>query len=434
AACDPVSTTAVVCPDCCETAFAKADNVICFIDDPVLESNRWGWTNEIVPGSYEFEIWAGAGQCDLSKGELAGYLVVDYDGGEGTVDVTYQMSPDYTLEEVHLYVGCEKYPVKDDEPTVAPGQFPYSDDPGGGTEFTFPTITIAELDCAPGPNGELYIIAHAVVCLPPDVACADFCDPPTDPPATPADDCCDTGDRPVSITFAYTGNDCNTLMHSQEEGSVNCEGITGSLPDLASVDIVADDGKGHDWTVNPGSVPGTITIASDQNDDIKYTKLGAKTFIHIFDGPAPDHELLQSVELHTSCSQPLVIGDQFGALTLTKVEHSNGEVCEVINGLPRLPFESPDQLSVLTYPNPASSYVNLQFEGLKDDVAIIQIFDALGRLIITKKVGVVNGAPVYLELGDQVKDGMYYVRVKNRDEIKAIPIVVTKANYRLRKY
>jgi len=87
-------------------------------------------------------------------------------------------------------------------------------------------------------------------------------------------------------------------------------------------------------------------------------------------------------------------------------------------------------LSLKAYPNPASQYINLEFNGLIDDNAVIQIFDALGRLIMQHKVGVVNGTPIEIELGDNVKDGMYYIRVKNNDQIKAIPIVVTKADYR----
>ncbi|MDH3650553.1 MAG: T9SS type A sorting domain-containing protein, partial [Saprospiraceae bacterium] len=89
-----------------------------------------------------------------------------------------------------------------------------------------------------------------------------------------------------------------------------------------------------------------------------------------------------------------------------------------------------DNLEIKAYPNPASRYINLEFDGLTDDNAVIQIFDALGRLIIQKKVGVVNGASIEIELADNVKDGMYYVRVKNNDQIKAIPIVVTKGEYR----
>ena len=42
-------------------------------------------------------------------------------------------------------------------------------------------------------------------------------------------------------------------------------------------------------------------------------KLRSKTFVFVYD---LDGELLQRIEFHTSCSQPLNLGDQFASLTL----------------------------------------------------------------------------------------------------------------------
>jgi len=42
-------------------------------------------------------------------------------------------------------------------------------------------------------------------------------------------------------------------------------------------------------------------------------KLKAKTFVHIYDGGG---NLLQFIEFHTSCSQPLDAGDQFGSILM----------------------------------------------------------------------------------------------------------------------
>ena len=43
------------------------------------------------------------------------------------------------------------------------------------------------------------------------------------------------------------------------------------------------------------------------------TKFKAHTWVHIFD---PANALLQTIQFHTSCSQPLNEGDIFGSLTL----------------------------------------------------------------------------------------------------------------------
>jgi hypothetical protein len=43
------------------------------------------------------------------------------------------------------------------------------------------------------------------------------------------------------------------------------------------------------------------------------TRLGGNTYVHLFDLQGNP---LQSVKFHTSCSQPLELGDQFGSLVL----------------------------------------------------------------------------------------------------------------------
>lgn len=124
----------------CETAFARDDNGDnCFIDNGF---NRWGWTiGPLSDGDYSYEVYAGAGQCDIDKGELAGTIDVRYTDGE--VTVTYNIDPSFTVEETHTYAGNEMFPTANNgRSTVAPGQ--YSVD----TNL----------------SGDIYVIAHAVVC------------------------------------------------------------------------------------------------------------------------------------------------------------------------------------------------------------------------------------------------------------------------------
>ena len=124
----------------CETAFARGDNGdTCFIGNGF---NRWGWTiGPLAEGDYSYEIYAGAGQCDIDKGALAGTVDVSYSGGE--VSVTYNIDPAYSVEETHTYAGNDMFPVGNNgKATVAPGQYTV------GTNL----------------SGEIYVIAHAVVC------------------------------------------------------------------------------------------------------------------------------------------------------------------------------------------------------------------------------------------------------------------------------
>jgi hypothetical protein len=137
-----------------ETAFAFGGNIAtCFLEDGF---NRWGWTNGIT-SDVEMPIYAGAGQCDVSKGTLVGTLKVDIEGTTATI--TYEMNDGYKLEETHLYVGSTKYvPFEKGGKvnyTVAPGQYPTIHDLTGATSDTY-TVTLPT-------TGPIYLIAHAVV-------------------------------------------------------------------------------------------------------------------------------------------------------------------------------------------------------------------------------------------------------------------------------
>ena len=58
----------------CETAFAyNEETATCFLDLEEINTNRWGWTNgpfSESEHSYQFLIYSGAAQCDISKGTL----------------------------------------------------------------------------------------------------------------------------------------------------------------------------------------------------------------------------------------------------------------------------------------------------------------------------------------------------------------------------
>lgn len=151
-----------------ETAFAfDEDQSGCFQNYSIFLDNpkRWGWTNgPYAPGTYIFKIYAGAGQCDLSKGIYVGDLTVVYSGT--SANVSYNLigtNPStnlpYTLRDVHLYVGNEEFPkiangAQAGEYTIAPGKFPYKSSGLTGSSYSF---TVNNL------SGSVYIIAHAVV-------------------------------------------------------------------------------------------------------------------------------------------------------------------------------------------------------------------------------------------------------------------------------
>jgi hypothetical protein len=124
-----------------ETAYAKGnpdDNPVCFLD---LGANNWGWVNgeegtSILPGEYTWDMWAGAAQCDTSKGTLVGTVDVTYNGED--VSVTFNIDPPYILGDTHVYAGDDQIPPGG----FSPGQYEIN---------------------SPFDGSAIYVIVHAVV-------------------------------------------------------------------------------------------------------------------------------------------------------------------------------------------------------------------------------------------------------------------------------
>lgn len=140
----------------CETAFAYCkDLASCFIDNGF---KRWGWALGPIsdPAKHICEIYAGAGQCNIVKGTNVGYI--DFDYVDGSVRVHFTAYEGYEFYEIHLYVGNEMFPTKPNgKPTVAPGQFPYKGEYPEGIDYV-------QFNLEDQFEGDIYIIAHAVVC------------------------------------------------------------------------------------------------------------------------------------------------------------------------------------------------------------------------------------------------------------------------------
>lgn len=133
-----------------------------------------------------------------------------------------------------------------------------------------------------------------------------------EPPPGP-EDCCESGNKLQQILVTYTGEGCDATMHSQKPNKVKCEGD----PFGADAHIRATDRK------NPNDTGGKIWFEGDVNVGEQFiidannagkSKLKSKTYIHVFDQTTGD--LLQTLKFHTSCSQPLFVGDQFGSIVI----------------------------------------------------------------------------------------------------------------------
>ncbi|NNF63953.1 MAG: tandem-95 repeat protein [Acidimicrobiia bacterium] len=125
---------------------------------------------------------------------------------------------------------------------------------------------------------------------------------------------CENDDKPDELTLTFTGGDCSASNNSQED-KADCEDFAEIPAGAVYIKATNKDDADYDnakvWfegTVNPGEAF-TLSAAMEAEDDF-----GSKTFIHIFS--ADGETLLQTVEIHTSCSVPLIEGEQFGSLNL----------------------------------------------------------------------------------------------------------------------
>ncbi|MCB0707061.1 MAG: T9SS type A sorting domain-containing protein [Saprospiraceae bacterium] len=176
--------------------------------------------------------------------------------------------------------------------------------------------------------------------------------------AASGSDCCENGEKPTTITVRYTGENCSATQTSQSSDKWNCSGDPAMDP---SVYIIANDDadpNDNDFVWFSGVVAiGDIYVIDAANAG--ETKLKSKTFIHIF--ASQGGSLLQSVEFHTSCSQPLSADDQYGANELIELLMADGFVCSGESGIDHIPY------NVLNGPYGPFSYTGNTLINIVDD-------------------------------------------------------------------
>ena len=234
-------------------------------------------------------------------------------------------------------------------------------------------------------------------------------------------DCCNygDGDEPSALTFVYTGSDCGATYHFQDEGKVSCNDY-GTLP--ATVYIEATKFKSSGTLYFSGTVDlNEQWTATDDNGDF-----GGTLFIKVYD--TPGGTLLQKVSFHTSCSQPLVVGNQFGAHNLVGIEFGNDASCGVVSqaqGIWTRSFKPGIEAKVS--PNPFAGEMLLEiFSGVEMGHLRVRIYNSQG---VTYELLEIEEASQFEEFvidGNKLPDGVYYIHIQTDTEIKQINVVKTR--------
>ncbi len=140
----------------------------------------------------------------------------------------------------------------------------------------------------------------------------------------------ETGEAPRLLTFRYNGLGCGAMDHHQDPGKVQCSGDPGSAP-VVYVTATGDDNRYY--LINREvSLDGTFSVDAARVGD---GKLKNTTRVYLKDAGG---QVLQTVELHTSGSQPLGPGDRYAGLDLVGYLGEHGGVC----GKPRIPTTDGD--------------------------------------------------------------------------------------------
>ncbi len=144
------------------------------------------------------------------------------------------------------------------------------------------------------------------------------CNAPPGPPVCavsgdPAGTPCDA--KLVDVVYEYTGQDCQDPLANGQNGEASCSGdATGG----SNVGIVYAGQHAWRHRVSPAS-------GINDGDRIRVTsRHRGSLFPNQKYLITDDSGVLQEIELHTSCSEPLALGDEFGSLKVVEFTTKNG--------------------------------------------------------------------------------------------------------------
>ncbi len=123
--------------------------------------------------------------------------------------------------------------------------------------------------------------------------------------------------------MTYTGESCDATNTSQQSDKYDCSGDPQGDNQVYIVVNSEENNLGGEVYFTGNVDLGGVFTASASNAG--QNKLNSKTFFHIFDYQGGTE--IQLVEIHASCSAPVVLGDQVGSLIIVNAIFENGFEC-----------------------------------------------------------------------------------------------------------
>jgi len=290
------------------------------IGDPFVFSNGWTGSEDSARGFVAEVVTARLGDFVWNDTDADG---IQDDGEPGVPGVTvYLYQCDGTFVDVTLTAGDGSYLFDDLDPGdyyvefVLPDGYVFSPQDQGADDAKdsdADTVT-GQTICTtlePGEDDdtwdagliqecELHVAVEGCVILP--------------PPPPSGNDC---QGKVIRMTLEYTGQDCAASSHTQEAKKVSCDGD----PAFAEpVSVLVMDKKGKKTYASQTGILVGDSIVVDADNAGKDT-LDSEVRVYIDNAAG---ETIQEIRFHTSCSQPLNVGDQFGSLLLTSLTSTEG--------------------------------------------------------------------------------------------------------------
>ena len=141
------------------------------------------------------------------------------------------------------------------------------------------------------------------------------------PTPAPQTENCTTHGKPNMLTFTYTGGSCASSVNSQGPPNFKactkfcCSESNGGLTGASSVRIIVSGSSSTPTAKSQRYFDGAVALngAFDVSAGSgKKASFKANTFLFVYEGGV----LKQKVQIHTSCSAPLVRGETFGGVRL----------------------------------------------------------------------------------------------------------------------
>jgi len=130
-----------------------------------------------------------------------------------------------------------------------------------------------------------------------------------------------------ALELRYMGGDCSQSMNSQSATAAGCTDVTA--PSANPVRVILSDGKlappNSSVYLDQTMVVGGEILAVDASTIPSCNSTGKlKSVLGFWIKDAVTDEVIQDGFFHTSCSQPLNLGDQFGSLQVFGLNSTNG--------------------------------------------------------------------------------------------------------------